>query len=178
MLFSRLPYQSPISLRADAYGETALRLSCLAAMTTRATLDVPNGPDRWQAVDIYRPTRTPEPLPVFINTNGGACDARPQGVDGPQRAADRRTPAIHVSVSYRSRPSHRFPVPLEDCLDALAWTHANIDRFGGDPQRLFVGGHSAGGQLAARWSSGAICSLGAAAADVVKACFPTAASTT
>jgi acetyl esterase/lipase len=43
----------------------------------------------------------------------------------------------------------KFPAQLHDTLDALARVHRTIERYGGDPQRLFLGGHSAGGHLAA-----------------------------
>jgi acetyl esterase/lipase len=174
MIFSDLPAQSPISLRADAYGETALRLSRLAAMTTRTALDVPYGPDRWQAVDIYRPDRDYDhPLPVFLNIHGGAWTHGHKewmGLNAPPVVA---APAIYVSVSYRLAPEHRFPVALDDCLDALAWTAANIARYGGDPGRLFVGGHSAGGQLAALMVLRRdLLSRRGLPDDVIKACFP------
>ncbi|MCR9221686.1 MAG: alpha/beta hydrolase [Alphaproteobacteria bacterium] len=54
-----------------------------------------------------------------------------------------------VSIGYRLAPRRRFPTGWEDCLDAIAWVHAHIADHGGDPTRLFLGGHSAGGHLAA-----------------------------
>jgi acetyl esterase/lipase len=55
--------------------------------------------------------------------------------------------AILVSVSYRLAPEHKFPAALEDCLASLAWTRRSIAARGGDPKRIAVGGHSAGGHL-------------------------------
>src|SRR5258707_13555832 len=82
-------------------------------------------------------------------------------------------PAVYVSVSYRLAPKVRWPAPLDDCLAALAWVYKNIRQHGGDPARIFVGGHSAGAQLAAmvtlRRDLYAAHGLPAAA---VKACFP------
>jgi len=49
-----------------------------------------------------------------------------------------------VSVDYRVAPEHPFPVPLDDCFDALSWV-ASIDR----SAPLIVGGDSAGGNMAA-----------------------------
>ena len=51
-------------------------------------------------------------------------------------------PAIFVSVSYRLAPENRFPVPLDDCIDALAYVHRHIADHGGNPARIYVGGHS------------------------------------
>jgi acetyl esterase/lipase len=42
-----------------------------------------------------------------------------------------------------------FPAPLDDCYDAMAWVYRNIRKHGGDPTRIHLGGHSAGGHLAA-----------------------------
>lgn len=54
-----------------------------------------------------------------------------------------------VSLGYRLAPQHVFPAGYEDCLDGVAWVHGAIAEHGGLPERIFVGGHSAGGHLAA-----------------------------
>ena len=54
-----------------------------------------------------------------------------------------------VSVNYRGSPRGKAPAYIEDAAAAVAWTIENIASFGGDPERVFVAGHSAGGYLAA-----------------------------
>ncbi len=60
-----------------------------------------------------------------------------------------------VSLEYGLAPEHRFPEPLEDAWAGLVWLHENAAAIGADPDRLAIGGDSAGANLAAvlaRWA--------------------------
>jgi acetyl esterase/lipase len=54
-----------------------------------------------------------------------------------------------AAISYRLTPKVKHPAHIEDCARAFAWLRANVATYGGDPDRLFVSGQSAGGHLAA-----------------------------
>lgn len=52
-----------------------------------------------------------------------------------------------VAVNYRLSPKAKSPAYIDDTAAAIAWVFANIEKYGGDPSRIFVAGHSAGGYL-------------------------------
>lgn len=54
-----------------------------------------------------------------------------------------------VSIGYRLAPAATWPAGVEDAAAGIAWVYKNIATQGGDPDRIFVGGHSAGGHQAA-----------------------------
>ncbi len=56
---------------------------------------------------------------------------------------------VFVSTNYRLLPEVKMDELIGDVAASLGWVHKNIAKYGGDPERIFVGGHSAGAQLAA-----------------------------
>lgn len=55
---------------------------------------------------------------------------------------------VGVSINYRLAPENPYPCGHEDCYEGLKWIDKNIEYYGGDPNKIFVAGDSAGGNLA------------------------------
>ncbi|MCX7799934.1 MAG: alpha/beta hydrolase [Fimbriimonadales bacterium] len=102
-----------------------------------------------QVLDVHAPEGARgAPVVVFLHGGGWSRGDKRQALRGKQRAF----PAagfVLVSANYRLSPEHPYPAFVQDAAAAVGWVRANIGRFGGDPGRLFVMGHSAGAHLAA-----------------------------
>lgn len=53
-----------------------------------------------------------------------------------------------VAPNYRKSPKYKYPTYIEDAAAALAWTFKNIEKYGGDPNKIILAGYSAGAYLA------------------------------
>jgi acetyl esterase len=100
-------------------------------------------------IRIYTPTGNgPFPILVFFH-GGGWVIGDINSHDALCRSLTNAVGCVTVSVDYRLAPEHKFPAAPEDCYAATRWVAANAASFNGDPQRIAVGGDSAGGNLAA-----------------------------
>lgn len=175
MSFDDLPGQPPIyPPEAEAYARQALAQSRRAQERIDGRFDIPYGADYWQKVDVYVPEGKPDGLlPVLVFAHGGAWTHGYKEWCGLMAPALTASGVVFVSVSYRLAPAHRFPVPLEDCALALKWVIDNIKDYGGDPDRISVGGHSAGGHLFALLAlRHDVLQANGIELSAIKACFP------
>ena len=142
-----------LSLSVDAWRGRIEELSRAARVPYPETLSVEDhvlaaGARRFR-VRVYRP-QADSTLPALLYMHGGGWvvgsieshDAITSGL-----ATD--TPCVVISVDYSRAPEHPFPAAVEDCQAALVWAFDNAAQLGIDPQTIFVGGDSAGGNLAA-----------------------------
>jgi acetyl esterase/lipase len=117
-----------------------------------------DGPDRdvkKHRLDLFLPKGTAWPVLVFAHGGGwteGDKGLRVGGADvygniGRFFAARGVGTAV---INYRLLPNVTWRDQVQDVARAVAWVHSHIRKFGGDPDRLFLAGHSAGAQLVAR----------------------------
>jgi acetyl esterase len=99
---------------------------------------------------LYRPANAQaEALPVLVYFHGGGYVVGSlQSHDGVCREFCARTPCAVLSVGYRVAPEHKFPTPLNDGADALAWLAQHAVAEGLDINRVAFGGDSVGATLA------------------------------
>ncbi len=107
------------------------------------------GPGGDLPVRIYRPSDR-RPLPALLYYFGGGWTLG--SIDTSDvlcRTLAEEVGCLVVTVGYRLAPEHPFPAAVQDCHAALRWVAAHAAELGADPDRLAVGGDSAGGNLAA-----------------------------
>ncbi|GLX94513.1 alpha/beta hydrolase [Herbidospora sp. NBRC 101105] len=100
---------------------------------------------------VYRPAGAgDEPLPcLYWIHGGGMIIGLPEMDDSRISRFVEALGCMAVSVDYRLAPEHPYPIPLDDCYRGLLWTAENAAALGVDPDRLAIGGNSAGAGLAA-----------------------------
>lgn len=122
--------------RADALATSGLA-------ETSAPISYGNNPE--QEVVVTTPTeRSAGPRPVVLFIHGGSWShghAPDYAYVGRNLAADG---FVGVSAGYRLVPGGEYPAMLEDGAAAVRWVTDNIARYGGDPARIYLMGHSAG----------------------------------
>ncbi|RHW25060.1 alpha/beta hydrolase [Nocardioides immobilis] len=110
------------------------------------------GPEGGPAVRVrrYQPADHDGPLPALVYLHGGGFVVGSLDLyDADCRRISAEVGAVVFSVDYRLAPEHPFPAGLEDCYATLVWVAENAGELGVDPERIAVGGESAGGGLAA-----------------------------
>lgn len=100
-------------------------------------------------LDLHAPVGTKEPLPVIVWFHGGGITGGDKGSKDTAAVVTRiaQDGFLVASVNYRLSPKATYPAYIEDAAAAVAWVLKNAAAHGGDPKKIFVAGHSAGGYL-------------------------------
>lgn len=106
------------------------------------------------SLDIYTDVTGQSNVPVMIFVHGGGYrvgdKASTKDLDPKPEYFVSKLDYILVSINYRLLPEGRYPTNVQDVANAIAWVAKNIAEFGGDPDQLFLMGHSAGAGLVAQ----------------------------
>ena len=125
----------------------------LNALTPDSTFDktagIAYGDDPRQKLDVYVPRHALPDAPVVVFFYGGSWNSGAREDYNFVGEALASRGIVAVVADYRLYPQVRYPLFLQDGARAVAWTKAHIREFSGNPQRLYLMGHSSGGYNAA-----------------------------
>ena len=136
------PAQEPLSAAGHAYGAECWRRSAGVNVEEAAF-----GGDPYQRLLV---ARAPHPDGrVLLFWHGGGWTSGYKEWMAFMAPAFNAAGVTFVSAGYRLAPQHLFPAGVDDGVRAVEWVLRNIGARGGNPNELFIGGHSAGGHYAA-----------------------------
>src|SRR5262245_40569747 len=123
--------------------------SAAAAHAQPVARDIPYGTTHErQVLDVYAPAGAKN-LPVVFWIHGGGWQSGEKTMVALKPKAFMDAGFVFVSINHRLLPTVEMGAIARDVASALGWVHKNIAKYGGDPIRMLVMGHSSGGQLAA-----------------------------
>ncbi len=108
------------------------------------TYNLPYEPGDRHSLDVYVPRAAAKPRPVIVYLYGGGWAAGSKAEFAWVGVALARRGFIAVLPDYRIYPQAHWPMFLEDNAAAVRWARDHAARFGGDPAKLVLVGHSAG----------------------------------
>lgn len=118
----------------------------------KADRDIAYGSDPLQKLDVVWDGKTTGNRPVLVFVHGGGFTGGDKHTPG-QFSNDNlmkwanEQGMVAVDINYRLAPKNKYPDAVMDARDALAWVAKNAAKYGGDPNRIFMWGHSAGASL-------------------------------
>ena len=129
---------------------TSLTVSWAQVAVVRDIPYVDGSADPKHRLDIYIPAQA-RSAPVLFWIHGGALTSGDRADSDNPPVGQRFASAgfATVVISYRLSPGVSHPAHMQDTAKAFAWTLRNISKHGGNPEQMFVAGHSAGAYLAA-----------------------------
>jgi len=111
-------------------------------------LDLAYGASPAERLDVF-PANGIEPAPVQVFFHGGYWMSRDKSTFRFLAKTFVPAGAVFITVNYGLIPSVDMDELVRQCRAAVAWVHGNVTAYGGDPERIFVSGHSSGGHIVA-----------------------------
>jgi len=100
------------------------------------------------SLDIYAPAMGNN-LPVIIFIHGETWVFGDKGNVDYKALSFAKNNFLYISINYRLSPDIKHPIHAQDTAKAISWVYENISDYRGNPENIFLLGHSAGGHLAA-----------------------------
>ena len=102
-----------------------------------------------QKLNVFSPRKPDSKREVLIFIHGGNWNSGRKGLYNFFGSRFARKGIVMVIIDYPLSPEATYKEMALAAAAAVKWTKENIARYGGDPEQIFVSGHSAGGHLAA-----------------------------
>ena len=102
-----------------------------------------------EKLNIFAPAKHKQPKEVFIFLYGGNWNSGKRGLYSFFGSRMARKDVLTVIVDYPKSPKANYDEMANDVALSVKWVKENISKYGGDPNKIFISGHSAGGHLAA-----------------------------
>lgn len=144
--------QANVRLMVEKFSE----IQAYAPKLGKVIKNISYGLDPRHVLDIYQPLQAEPNAPVVLFVHGGAF------VDGSKDRTEEiysnvlwyfaRHGILGVNVEFRLAPTHQFPAGTQDIAAAVAWVRTSISTFGGNPDNVFLMGHSAGAAHSAHYA--------------------------
>ena len=145
-------FESEYNLRArhpdfETYFERWQSESEHARSTLPCNLDQQYGDGSNMSLDIFPQPGASHPILLFIH--GGYWRSMDKELFAYPAIGLNKSGVVYISINYALAPTITLDEIVEQCRQAVTWVHRNAETFGGDPNRIHISGHSAGGHLTA-----------------------------
>ncbi len=133
--------------RIVSLGILVLLAHSIQGQTTHRDIRYADGHAR-HVLDVYQP-QSGDNLPVIFWIHGGGWQTGDKSDVALKPKVLTEKGFVFVSTNYRLLPEVDMGTIIRDVAKSIRWVHDNIGKYGGDARRMWIGGHSAGAQLAA-----------------------------
>lgn len=147
------PWPSVLLIRRAFEANGAAALASVAPLVPERmsiVRDVRYGPQPEARLDVYAPPDAAGALPAVVWIHGGGFFAGSRKELSGYLQILASHGFVAAAIDYTLAPTAQFPTPLLQTSEALSFIRSNAERFNIDPEQIFLGGDSAGAQIAAQ----------------------------